>query len=380
MSGNTNNSATATDSLDSFNDDLVWILDRLVERAGGTFGLISRRIEGHSSANLLAHTSDTSGGTIIELDALAQFATDADSRGPQHWAQGPNIHEMRWIPPASGEPISDLRVLMLAFTPTQNVRLVACVCRQRGEAPFESAQLAAATRLYPVLARYIRLWWLHRMERRRAQALSAALDLSDVGVLMLDRRAAVTFANGRAATLLDLQQGVIRSGQSIRASDPRDAAPLRTAIEQVLNKNLIGASGEEERATPILQLQRSPPQRALIVAVMDVQQPAVDLRDPAVIIYLFDPEQDVDGMLAPACELYRLTGSEATLVRHLVSGLRLNEAAERMHVQVDTVRTYLKQVFAKTRTNRQVDLVRIMLASMLRTNVKIDTALPAAQD
>ncbi len=366
------------DPFDSFNDDLVWILDRLVERAGGTFGLISRREQGHSFANVLAE-SDTAPIDPQVLSELAQFASETSNEGLQRWDEGPNVHQTRWRPERSSGLSVDFRVLLLAFTPTQNMRLVACVCRQGGEMPFSAVDLSAATRLYPVLARYVRLWWLHRTERRRAQALSAALDLSDVGVLMLDRRSEVTFANTRALTLLDLKQGIVRAGQSVSASDARDVIRLRTAIDQVLSKNLIGGTSEE-RAAPILQLQRIAPRRPLMAAVMDVLQPAVDLRDPAVIIYLFDPEQDVDAMLSPACELYRLTASEARLVKYLVSGLRLHEVAERMHVQLDTVRTYLKQIFAKTRTNRQVDLVRIMLASMLRTNLKADLELLSTTD
>ena len=93
------------------------------------------------------------------------------------------------------------------------------------------------------------------------------------------------------------------------------------------------------------------------------------------IIYVFDPDQDVEKMLAPVCGMYKLTDAEARLVRHLVRGLRISDAAQRMQVQPETARTYLKQVFVKTGTNRQVDLVRVMLASVMRTNAKIDPAL-----
>jgi DNA-binding CsgD family transcriptional regulator len=38
-----------------------------------------------------------------------------------------------------------------------------------------------------------------------------------------------------------------------------------------------------------------------------------------------------------------------------------------MHVTEQTARSYLKQIFVKTETNRQAELVRLMLTSSVRT-------------
>ena len=61
--------------------------------------------------------------------------------------------------------------------------------------------------------------------------------------------------------------------------------------------------------------------------------------------------------------LFGLTESESRLASAIASGDSIDGAAESMGVTVSTARTYLKQVFAKTGTSRQGDLVRMVLTS-----------------
>lgn len=63
-------------------------------------------------------------------------------------------------------------------------------------------------------------------------------------------------------------------------------------------------------------------------------------------------------------QLFGLTGSEAKLVSHLVHGASLFDSADSMGVTINTVRTYLKRIFSKTGTSRQVELVSTVLNSI----------------
>lgn len=58
--------------------------------------------------------------------------------------------------------------------------------------------------------------------------------------------------------------------------------------------------------------------------------------------------------------LWRLTPAEARLARRLAEGRSLKEAAAEFGVSINTVRMQLRNVFAKTGTRRQADLVRLM--------------------
>ena len=62
--------------------------------------------------------------------------------------------------------------------------------------------------------------------------------------------------------------------------------------------------------------------------------------------------------------LYSLTQAEAELVGLLAQGLSLEEAARQRSVTMNTVRSQLKQVFSKTDTKRQGQLVRLVLSGV----------------
>ena len=57
----------------------------------------------------------------------------------------------------------------------------------------------------------------------------------------------------------------------------------------------------------------------------------------------------------------RVTPAEARVACALVRGLSPQEAADACGVALGTVRTQLKAVFAKTRTRRQAELVRLLI-------------------
>ena len=63
--------------------------------------------------------------------------------------------------------------------------------------------------------------------------------------------------------------------------------------------------------------------------------------------------------------LYSMTGAEAELVRLLVEGASLRQAAERREVTLNTARTQLRAIFLKTGTKRQSELVQVVFAGIM---------------
>jgi len=83
---------------------------------------------------------------------------------------------------------------------------------------------------------------------------------------------------------------------------------------------------------------------------------------PAVCILFVDPAQDrsIDEVLLR--EIYHLSPAEAALAQRLIIGDTLQQAARTRGIGVSTARSYLEQIFHKTETNRQADLVRFLLS------------------
>jgi DNA-binding CsgD family transcriptional regulator len=174
--------------------------------------------------------------------------------------------------------------------------------------------------------------------------------------------------------ILDEGDGMRRAGRSILPLNPADSLRLQVAIQHAVMCNAAGAPDASWQA-PLILLRRGEEQRALILTVLPHHGRAVDPGDAAAIAYVLHPERDVRKCLAPVYRIYGLTAAEARLVTELVNGANLVEAANGMSLSVATVRAQLKHVFDKTRTNRQAELVRVMLASAVRSSVSVDMSL-----
>ena len=60
---------------------------------------------------------------------------------------------------------------------------------------------------------------------------------------------------------------------------------------------------------------------------------------------------------------YRLTPAEQRLAECLATGLRLEDAADRLSISRETARSRLKQVMIKTDCDRQAELVRLLMTA-----------------
>ena len=88
------------------------------------------------------------------------------------------------------------------------------------------------------------------------------------------------------------------------------------------------------------------------------------LRDAVAMLYVSDLERGSVRRADSLRTLYGLTEAEGELVNLLCEGLSLDEAARHRGVTVNTARSQLKQVFSKTSTSRQSELVRLVLVGI----------------
>jgi len=61
---------------------------------------------------------------------------------------------------------------------------------------------------------------------------------------------------------------------------------------------------------------------------------------------------------------FGLTPAEARLALHLVAGEALRAAAVKLSITYETARTHLKNIFNKTGTCRQAELVKVIVTAL----------------
>jgi len=216
-------------------------------------------------------------------------------------------------------------------------------------------------REWPSVSAYLRLWQSTRVARRRTDGLEAGLNLVAIGIVLLSTDGHIVFANDTARLLMDRHDGIREHRGQVQATDRGDAAALSTAIGYVLAQ-----SGVAERM-PLLMLRREhgPP----LVTSFVCAPPSEMQEEEGALLFFVDPGLDIHQLAEPVCKLFRLSRVETELACLLASGQTLATAAQSLHVKLGTARGYLKQVFVKTGSNRQVDLVRLIFSNLVRTSM-----------
>ena len=332
----------------TYNEDLAWIVHQFKQRVEA------------SGVVVTIHFSDGRPPELEVVDSIGGPANDALKS--LAWIDDPRPeNRLAWHEPSAEFP---WHAMTLELASNHCSRVVISSFYRAAELGDRELKEFVAERFQPVLTGYFKLWLLHRSTSRRLQTVIAALAPVDFGVIVLDRDAKIVFENPAAAAMLDQRTALHRCRGSVCAGDNLASVKLRLAIDEALSAPR--KAGSAEGASPLVFIK--PPKEAapLVAAVSAVEQSGAGENDPAVVIHLFEPSTAVDQLIAPACQWYDLSAMETRLVMMLVAGGTVPEMAVREKIKQDTARTYLKNVFRKTNTKSQADLVRAMLTSSVR--------------
>ncbi|WP_308464618.1 helix-turn-helix transcriptional regulator [Acinetobacter bereziniae] len=94
--------------------------------------------------------------------------------------------------------------------------------------------------------------------------------------------------------------------------------------------------------------------------ITDQELKAFGIR-PSIMLTLYSPTYapNIDAHLLSAA--FNLTTAESKVALSLLDGFLLKEIAQKNHVNIDTVRKQLQSIFKKTDTNRQSELMKLLL-------------------
>jgi len=230
--------------------------------------------------------------------------------------------------------------------------------RRVGGRRFTDDDLSLANLLVPHLARAFRLYRRLGGAQHERLAMAEVMNRLALGVVLVDRERRPIVSNRTADRLIALNDGLMRSEDRLRTENPRDHAVLQKLLGEA-----IAGTREGNRGSHVMTISRPSGKRAfpVVIAPLLAGEPGDAAEDAVVSVVVGDPE----AMQAINPEVlrtfYDLTPAEAELVSLLAGGASLEEAAKRRGVTINTVRSQLKNVFAKTETNRQGDLIRLVL-------------------
>lgn len=196
------------------------------------------------------------------------------------------------------------------------------------------------------------------------EVCAAALDALSAGLVLLSPQGRVLHVNPAA-------EAIVRRADGLSIVQGRLGAPDRAQAQALarLVGRACGRSGPPECGA--LQLVRPSGKRPLqLVAVplrvRERERPAMaDAPSAAVsaLCFISGHEHQTQDAYTVLPQIFGLTPAETRLAVNLLDGGSLREFAERQAISVNTARTQLTSLFAKTGTHRQGELVTVLRAA-----------------
>jgi DNA-binding CsgD family transcriptional regulator len=239
-----------------------------------------------------------------------------------------------------------------------------------GEGPLADAALAFAERLVPHLQRAARMGIQNFVYSHQALVGQMLVNKLRQPVILMTPGGEVMHTNEAAGELL-------RSTALVQVQDRRLQLPpaqLQELLAQCAEWEQRLKSGAEQGAEAALQepfrslriMEQRPQGRTeTLYAFFTLLSPqgmmgTFGLR-PMVMLLFYHPGSapPIDSSLLYA--VFGLSPAECRIATLLAEGLSLKQIAEAQGTQHDTVRKQLRSIYQKTATNRQPDLVRLLL-------------------
>lgn len=238
--------------------------------------------------------------------------------------------------------------------------LLLVLARREGKPDFEDDIVKELETLPPALEQGLRAGRRVSQLRALERAALRAIDVMPIGVMMIDEEGAIIEANPFARAVVDAGDGLSVANGGLAVEIGGRSMRFRELIGRAEAQGAaMPAAGGELMLMPVL---RQPGQRPLTLLLMPLEQSSEPhVREPAALVFVGDPERAIRFDQTRIARLYGLSRAESRVAALLASGYRLEQVAESLDIAYETVRKHLKQIFGKTGTYRQAELVRMLV-------------------
>lgn len=308
-----------------------------------------------------------------QVAALWSHVTNSPFAGLVHtMAHGKVYHGATVMPPKALmttdfyhcviKPMDGLHSIVGTPFRSHNAYSFTVACRAPRKGAFGQSSIDALQILFPHLQNALRLGQRLRQAEYAAWYRDAALDRLDIGIVIMDRRRHPLLVNARAQALAELNDGLRLAHGQFSATDGVANRQLQSAIEAAARPASLA---QMEMCMQANRPSGRPAFLLRIVPITDDGELSANYPHGAAAVFIDTAET---GRSRPAAlrHWFRLTMREADLAMLLIDGRSLADCARVMGVSIETIRTHLDGLFAKTQTHRQAELVSALLRAAWR--------------
>lgn len=252
-------------------------------------------------------------------------------------------------------------------TGRSDVPAVGCPFYRGIDAPaFEEVHRARLRQLMPHICRSLGVMFKLRDAEFRIAASLEALNRIRQGVVLLDGRGGVCFANSLAEEILREKDGLFlgeRVGphRALETDDPLAKSALTRAIQ--IGVGTPGGETSNDAQTLLVRRQSGAASYAVQVFYLPETNPyRLGAGTPRAIGFIRTaargPQLEPDLLR----RLYGFTPAEGRAALALCDGDSLDAVAVRLNVSLNTLKTHLKSIYAKTAVDNRAALTKMMLS------------------
>jgi DNA-binding CsgD family transcriptional regulator len=232
--------------------------------------------------------------------------------------------------------------------------------RERALGAYDERDKALVAEFLPHLRRALQL--RHRLSHAALErrATIEALDRTGTATLVVTATGHILYANEQADVLLRQGDGIHAVSGKLRTRDRAASERLSLAIAEAA-KTAAGRSAAVSEAQAISREDRLP--LTLLIAPMRPAHEGFGMSVPTAIVFIRDLECPTPSSMVLR-GLFGLTPAEAAIAAALAEGKSVEDIAAAHRISLNTTRTHLKSILAKTGTRRQAELVALVLRTV----------------
>jgi len=192
------------------------------------------------------------------------------------------------------------------------------------------------------------------MKVAAGQSALQSLNRIPLGIMVVDHDCSILHCNDQAKALLQNDTGLVRRPDGRCATNSKK---LNGEFQNVVERMTAGESTDEhDQETFVIPGKDGGVDLSLLLVPAGTQTGRQNA-----VIFITSPDIEVTVSHTTLRHLYTLTDAEAALAEKLVQGKTLEEIAGETGRSAHTLRSQLKQIFQKTDTNRQSQLIKKVL-------------------
>jgi DNA-binding CsgD family transcriptional regulator/PAS domain-containing protein len=228
--------------------------------------------------------------------------------------------------------------------------------RNEAQGPVDPETRRRAALIVPHFRRAISIARLFDQSRTAAAVLAETLSEVDAGVILVAAKGRIVFANPSARAMLE-------QGSLLRERNGLLAAVVPEAQRTLREIFTVAESAKAEAGGTSIPLSASPHQRwfaHVLPLTSGDRQRTASLHSAVAAVFIRNTSLSSPPPLERLAGQYSLTASEIRVLDGVMKVSSIRALAELLGLSQATVKTHLQNIFRKTGTNRQSDLVKLV--------------------